>query len=119
MAMYERSDRLKELFREEIVAALRALKDPGISGFLTVTGLDLSTDRKLAKVFYSVIGDERQRKSTAKALERCAAYIRHILRKRVQIKTIPHVVFEYDITPQKASRIDKLLLDIEKENGQP
>ena len=113
--MHERSDRLKELFREEIVLALREVKDPGVSGFLTVTGLDLSQDRKLVKVFYSVIGDERQRKSTAKALERSSAYIRHILRKRIQIKVIPQVVFEYDSTPQKASRIDKLLLDIERE----
>lgn len=113
--MYERSERLKELFRQEIVSALRGVKDPGLSGLLTVTDVELSADRKLVKVFYSIIGDERQRKSAAEALKRSAAYIRHVLRKRVQIKVIPEVVFEYDVTPQRASRIDKLLLDLEKE----
>lgn len=115
--MFERSDRLKELFREEIVEALRGVKDPGVAGFMTVTGVDLSADRKTVTVYYSIIGDPRQQKSTAKALERSAPYIRHVLRKRLSIKVIPQVVFEYDETPKKASRIDKLLLDIEKERG--
>jgi len=116
--MFERSDRLKELFREEIVLALQGVKDPGIAGFMTVTGVDLSADRKTVKVWYSIIGDPREQKSTAKALERSAPYIRHVLRKRLSIKVIPQVIFEYDDTPKKASRIDKLLLDIEKEREQ-
>jgi ribosome-binding factor A len=115
--MFERSERLKELFHEEIVLALKGVKDPGVAGFMTVTDVQLSTDRKTVKVFYSILGDPRQQKSTAKALERSAPYLRHVLRKRLSIKVIPQVVFEYDDTPKKASRIDKLLLDLEKEQG--
>lgn len=115
--MFSRSDRLRELFRFEVSRALRGVKDPGLSGFLTVTDLILSPDMKTATVFYSILGSDRERQSTAKALERSAPYIRQVLRKRLSIKMIPNIVFTYDDTPEKASRIDKLLLKIEKEEG--
>ncbi|MEK7859096.1 MAG: 30S ribosome-binding factor RbfA [Elusimicrobiota bacterium] len=113
--MYDRGDRLKELFREELVLALRGVKDPGVAGLMTVTDVTLSQDRKLLKAYYSVMGDEGQRRSTAKALERCCPYLRMVLRERVQIKVIPQIVFEFDDTPKRASRIDKLLGQIEEE----
>ena len=115
--MFERSDRLKELFKEEISRVLRTVKDPGLCGFLTMTDLSLSADKKTASVYYSIIGTPRQRQSTAKALERASPYIRQVLRKRLSLKTIPQFVFVYDETPQKASRIDKLLLEIKKESS--
>lgn len=115
--MFERSDRLKELFRSEVILALRGVKDPGVSGLLTVTDVELSTDRKTVVVYYSVMGDATQRVSTAKALERAAPYLKQVMRKRLSIKVIPTIKFEFDETPRKASRIDKLLLDLEKERG--
>jgi ribosome-binding factor A len=113
--MYARSDRLKELFKEEIVLALRGVKDPGLSGFMTITDLELSADRKNATVFYSILGSEFERGEAKKALERAAGYLRQVMRKRLKLKTIPNFTFVYDDTPQKASRIDKLLLDLEKD----
>ncbi len=110
-----RSDRLRELFREEISKVLRELKDPGLTGFFTLTDLQLSKDRKKATVYYSILGSDRERENARQALARSAPYIKHLLRKRIHIKVIPEVVFEFDSTPQKASRIDKLLLKLEEE----
>ena len=114
--MYARSDRLRELFRVEISKALQGVKDPGISGFLTITDVALSADGKTVNVFYSLLGSAVQRESTQAALERAAPYMRQVLRKRVRIKTIPTIVFHYDDTPQRASRVDKLLLQLEQED---
>jgi ribosome-binding factor A len=113
--MYDRAERLKELFKEQIVALMREVKDPGISGFITVTGLDLSVDRKTATVYYSVLGSETERERTAKALERAAPYLRVLLKKRVTVKVVPSIVFAYDDTPKKASRIDELLNKLDRE----
>lgn len=115
--MFARSERLRELFRTEISRALTGVKDPGLSGFLTVTDLTLSPDMKTASVYYSVLGSAHQRKTTAEALERASPYLRQVLRKRLALKMLPHFVFIYDETPRKASRIDQLLLKIEKEEG--
>ena len=113
--MFERNDRLKELFKSELMTALRLVKDPGISGFMTVTDIEIGTDRKVVKVFYSILGSEEQRLSTAKALERCSLFIRKLMRKRLALKVFPQFVFCFDDTPRKASRIDKLLDQIGEE----
>lgn len=114
--MFSRSERLKELFHAEISRALEGVKDPGLSGFLTITDVELSPDKKLVRVYYSILGSARERENAARALERASPYLRQVLRKRLTLKMIPQIVFVYDETPEKASRIDKMLLDIEKEN---
>lgn len=114
--MYARSERLKELFKAEISRALQDVKDPGLTGFLTLTDVELSPDKKTARVYYSILGSEREKKSAADALERAAPYIRQVLRKRLTLKMIPQILFVWDDTPRRASRVDKIFLDIEKES---
>ncbi|MDE2142515.1 MAG: 30S ribosome-binding factor RbfA [Elusimicrobia bacterium] len=116
--MYDRGERLKELYKELVSELLRQVKDPGLAGFITVTDLELSADRKTAKVYYSVLGTDAERESAGKALERAAPYLRELIKKKVTVKTIPNLKFEYDETPKKASRIDELIHKLEKERGQ-
>lgn len=113
--MYDRSERLRELFKETVVELLREVKDPGLSGFLTVTDVELSTDRKNLKVYYSILGSDAEKARAAAALERAAPYLRGLLKKKVTIKVIPNLSFHFDDTPRKASRIDELLNKLEKE----
>ncbi|HAZ08112.1 MAG TPA: 30S ribosome-binding factor RbfA [Elusimicrobia bacterium] len=115
--MYSRNDRLKELYKELITRLLREVKDPGLTGFLTVTDLSLSVDRKTATVYYSILGSEAEREAAGKALLRAAPYLRVLLKKKVAVKVVPNIVFEYDETPRKASRIDELLNKLEQEKG--
>ncbi|MBI5246571.1 MAG: 30S ribosome-binding factor RbfA [Elusimicrobia bacterium] len=115
--MYNRNDRLKELYKELVSTLLREIKDPGLTGFITVTGTELAADRKTVKVYYSVLGTESERERTAQALERAAPYLRELIKKKVAVKTIPNLIFTYDETPKKASRIDELLNKLEREKG--
>lgn len=115
--MYDRGERLKELYKETVVALLREVKDPGLSGFLTVTDVELSVDRKNLKIFYSILGTDAERERAAQALERAAPYLRSLLKKKVKVKVIPNLAFSYDDTPRKASRIDELLNKLDKERG--
>jgi ribosome-binding factor A len=115
--MFDRNERLRELFRAEITAALREVKDPGLGGLLTLTDIALTPDRKTLTVFYSVLGTPIERKRTDRALQRCAPYIHHLLIKRLKLKLVPKIEFRFDDTPRRASRIDKLIGDIEKEHG--
>ena len=112
---FQRRDRLVELIREQLAEVLREVKDPRLSGFLTITGVDLSPDYKNATAFYSILGSEEDRASSAEALTSAAPFIRHQLRKRLSIKIIPVVAFEYDRTPERAGRVLELLTEIEKD----
>jgi ribosome-binding factor A len=113
--MFDRGERLRELFKELITELLREVKDPGLTGFLTVTDLQLSADRKNATVYYSIMGSDAERESAAKALTRAAPYLRSLLKKKVTVKVVPQLLFKFDETPRKASRIDALLNKLEKE----
>lgn len=113
--MYARSERLKELYREEIALALQGVKDPGLKGFLTLTAVELSLDKKHLNVFYSILGTEEQKKDAEHALKRASPYLRQVLRKKLTVKFVPEIHFKYDDTPRKAAQIDKMLLKLEQE----
>ena len=79
--MYSRNDRLKELYKEHITQLLREVKEPGLTGFLNVTDLSLSVDRKIDTVYYSILGSEAEREAAGKAS--CEPpYLRVLLKKK-------------------------------------
>ena len=112
---HHRNERLTELYREEVALALQGVKDPGLKGFLTVTGLELSADGKRATVFYSILGTAQEKQDADQALKRAAPFLRQVIKKRVQVKYTPEFTFVFDDTPRKASLVDKMLLKLEQE----
>lgn len=113
--MYSRNDRLVAVIREELSRALRTVKDPGLLGLMTITDVGISPDRKRVSVFYSVYGSPKERESTARALDRSRSYLRQVIKRRLTMKVIPELEFTYDETPYKASRVEQLLADIDRE----
>lgn len=116
---FKRSDRLVELLKVEIAGLLRKVKDPRLSGFLTLTDVALSGDMKSAVVYFSIFGTEEERASSAAALESAQAFLRWRLRERLQIRVIPTLRFEYDVTPERAGRVLEILNKIEEERRPP
>lgn len=112
---YSRSVRLRELFIQEISKVLHELKDPGISGMVTITDLDLSPDRKSAKVYYSLLGNARDRESTQKALERSVGYLQRQALGKLRIRVTPRLSFVLDDTPIQAQKIENVLNRIRSE----
>ncbi|MDE1977040.1 MAG: 30S ribosome-binding factor RbfA [Elusimicrobia bacterium] len=115
--MFERRERLQELFHQEIASAVLTIKDPGLKGFLTVTGVDLSPDQKNLHIFYSILGSAEDKKSAAKALERAAPYLRQLAKKHLVLRTIPNFIFEYDDTPARAARVERIIQRLEESEG--
>ncbi|MFH1724712.1 MAG: 30S ribosome-binding factor RbfA [Elusimicrobiota bacterium] len=113
--MFKRSERLRELFLQEISLGLREVKDPGLSGFITVTGLTLSGDMRSASVFYSLLGSSLDRAKTQRALDRSVGFLRQRLFGRLRVKYVPKLVFVFDETPGNAHRIETLLNRIHRE----
>jgi ribosome-binding factor A len=111
MHPYKRSQRVGDLLREEIAdIIMRKIKDPRL-GFVTVTGVDITEDLKIAKVFVSVLKEE-ERESALAVLASAKSFIRSEVAKRVRMKNIPSLEFRIDTSIEYGSRIDKLLRDI-------
>ncbi len=92
----------------------RDVHDPGI-GFVTLTRVKVSPDLQLARVYYTQIGDDRQRRDTARALERARPFLRRQLSQRIRLRRVPDLQFQFDESIENQERIEKILLDLEAE----
>jgi len=88
------------------------LKDPAI-GFVTVTGVEISNDVSMAKVYYSVLGSDKDKEDSKAALERATPYIRHELSQMENMRRVPQVMFIYDKGIERASRVSEILNKLE------
>ena len=107
--------RVNEAIRETLAEAIGELKDPRI-GFVTVTGVETSTDLRHAKVFVSVLGNERKREKTLQGLESAHGVLQLRLATELRMKRTPQLTFEYDPDgrgrrPHAAELIDELAPD--------
>jgi len=114
MLPYKRSQRVSDLLRKEIADIIvHRLKDPRI-GFITVTGVDVTDDIKMARVYVSVFQAE-ERKTTLEILNSAKSFIRSELSRRLRMKFIPIIEFRLDTSIEYGNRIESLLKDIEGE----
>ena len=107
---FPRSLRLKELIHSEVSEMLqRRIKDPRVQGLVTVVEVEVSGDLRHATIYVSVYGDEGQKKSAMKGLDRATGFVRHELFKRLDIKRVPDIHFKLDERMDYAQHIDELL----------
>ncbi len=115
MLPYKRSQRVSDLLRKEVAdIIIYRLKDPRL-GFITVTGVDVTDDIKMARVYVSVFQDE-ERKTTLEILNSAKNFIRSELSKRLRMKFIPSIEFRLDTSIEYGNRIEKLLKKIEEKD---
>ncbi len=115
MAENRRPDRLAEAIREEVARFLNQnVKDPRITGMVTVTGVEVTRDLRTAKVFVSILGDG-DRAKTFEGLDSLAGHLRARLGKSLGLRSAPEILFRHDESVARAARIDALLTQI-KEN---
>jgi ribosome-binding factor A len=112
-----RTERVSEEFREIFAEEIPKLKDPRI-GFVTVTGVHVTPDLRRAVVFYTVLGEEGERKATAAGLRSASGHLRQVLGHQVRLKFLPELVFEEDETMERAERVDELLRRIKGDDEQ-
>ncbi len=97
------------MIREEVSQIIiRELKDPRI-GFVTITKVDVSDDLRLAKIYYSVFGEEGEKEESLKGLESAKGYIKRELGRRVRLKYMPEITFIFDDSMEYGSRMEELL----------
>jgi len=118
MSLPDRPARAAEEFRHELSALLsRGLKDPRITGFVTVTGAEMSPDLREVSVWVSIHGEEKVRKETFAGLESAAAYLQTEVARRLRLRHTPHLRFRYDESVAEGDKIDRLLREVRDKEG--
>jgi ribosome-binding factor A len=116
MPTTRRTHRLNSLLKEVISEVIRKdVGHPKVSEFMTVTSVDITKDLTLAKVYVSVIGTEKEKEETLKALQSAAGYIAVLASKKVVLRHFPSLTFKLDESVDTHIRINSILKDIEDE----
>lgn len=88
--------------------------DTGDVGFVTVSGVKVSTDLKYARVYVSVLNRTVSRRSVEKFFAHQAKHVRRLLGSQITSKSVPFLKFFYDETYEEAEKLDRLFAKIEK-----
>jgi len=108
---YQRIDRISEEVRREVDAIIRdELSDPRISGTFSVTRADVTGDLRYAKIYISVLEDDKREELMA-ALKNAKGFIRRVLGKRMIIRYTPELTFVSDKNIEYGVHIAKVLAD--------
>ena len=108
---YQRIDRISEEVRREVDAIIRdELHDPRISGTFSVTRADVTGDLRYAKIYISVLEDDK-RDDLMAALKNAKGYIRRSLSKRMIIRYTPELTLGSDKNIEYGVHIAKVLAD--------
>lgn len=107
-----RSHRVAEQMKKELGDILsRKIKDPRV-GFVTVTDVEVTGDLQQAKVFISVLGDEKKKQDTLLGLAKAKGFIRSEIGKRIRLRKTPELIFEFDEAFEYGNRIEGILRDL-------
>ncbi len=112
MPQGSRPDRVGDQIRAEVGQLLaRELQDPGL-GFVTVTRVHVTPDLQIARIYYTVIGDERARRRTEQALQRAHSFIRRRVGSRLGLRRVPEIEFMFDKSVEQQERVERVIQDI-------
>jgi ribosome-binding factor A len=104
----DRMRRVNEAVREVLAEAVGELKDPRI-GFVTITGVQTSTDLRHATVFVSVLGSPRKREASLAGLEAAHGVLQGRIAGELRLKRTPQLTFQYDPSVEHGVRMSKLI----------
>ncbi|PKM62568.1 MAG: ribosome-binding factor A [Firmicutes bacterium HGW-Firmicutes-21] len=109
-----RQDKINDQVTKELTEILRSVKDPRVSGsFISIVQVSVTRDLSLARIFYSIIGPERD---VEKGLVSANGYIRKELAERLNLRVTPKLEFMRDNSAERATNILQILKDIDVES---
>jgi ribosome-binding factor A len=108
MTQGPRTERVSEEFREVLAEEIPKLKDPRV-GFVTLTGVRVTRHLRQARVFYTAMGDDRERAATRAGLRSASPHLRAAIGKQMRLKFLPELRFVEDPSIAQGERIDDLL----------
>lgn len=114
-----RRARLTHAIREVLSELLLTeVKDPRLAG-VVISEVELSRDLKLARAYFSVVGEGERERQVADGLAQARLYLRREVGRRLKIHNAPDLLFERDRGYERADRMDRLLAGLRPAGGGP
>lgn len=111
-----RIGRINEQIQRELSTLISTVKDPRVTGLISVTAVETTPDLHYAKVFISVL-DKGDSKQVLKGLKSAGGYLRHALGQNLDLRHTPQLLFEEDHSIVKGAQILELLENVRQAEG--
>ncbi|GBE10225.1 ribosome-binding factor A [bacterium BMS3Bbin12] len=106
---FSRTRRVGEQIQRELSALIRRdLQDPR-AGWVTITGVRMSRDLVHARVFVSVLDENRDPMQAVAALNHAAGFLRRLLGRTLGLRVVPRLRFEHDASIERGARLSSLI----------
>lgn len=107
-----RLGRIDEELKKEVSTIINyELKNPNVTGLISVTKAKITPDFKYAKVYVSIL-NSKNLKDTFANLKKSSGFIRSEIAKRINLRITPEIVFVLDDSMEYGEKIDKILKEI-------
>ena len=107
-----RIGRINEEIQRELSALIPAVKDPRVSGMISVTAVETTPDLRYAKAYISVL-DKENGERVLKVLRSASGWLRRELGSALKLRYTPELVFQLDDSIDKGAHILELLRSVE------
>lgn len=112
---FSRARRVEEQIKRELSAMIREELDSTEIGMVTFTAVKVSPDMSQAKVYFTLLGATVSEKQGENILNLASPHLRHCLSKIMTIRSVPRLIFSYDISIEHANQMEALLDQVAKE----
>ena len=107
-----RFERINEEYKKEISNIIdNKLKNPNVTGLISVTKVKVTQDLKFAKVYVSIL-NSKNTKETLAGLKKSSGFVRSELARTINLRNTPEIIFELDDSLEYGARIDSILKEI-------
>lgn len=93
------------------------VKEPEVSGMISVTDVKITADQKYATVYVSIYGKKNKEK-VLDALKKAKGYIKSSLAKKVKMRNIPDLIFKLDNSMEYGEYMDKIIDEVIKKDSE-
>ncbi len=108
----KRPDRVASVIKHQISRIVQGELEDSRIGFVTITGVQISADLQHARVYFSVLGSQKDAADSHKILKGAAGFIRKQLAGRIRMRYVPYLDFLLDESQEYGRKIDEVLRKI-------
>jgi ribosome-binding factor A len=107
---FSRTRRVAELLQRELADLIQyEIKDPRVSGMVTIADVKVSRDLAYATIYVTVLDEAPKKMETVSVLNKAAGFLRSALAQRVSLRTMPRLRFVYDTSVETGARLSQLI----------
>lgn len=111
----KRISRISNEYLRALSDTMKTLKDPRISGLVSITRCEVTGDLRYVKIYVSVLGSEQQKKDALEGLKNASGFIRSDVVSRISLRAAPEPIFELDDSIKRGSAVLSILSEIKEE----